>query len=817
MKRSRKPGPDFGSIVISALIAAMLVLIPYAVSSCASRAGSVGADSDVVAHGVRPFGGSTPPVLSGEDNSGTWQGKPFDLSAVKPEVENIPVPENADEMIWDALGKAFLIELERAQSNRTASAAAEDDSRRVNDLEFDSATGIFSWSYKNLGDYDLSGEVAIADITAIALNFGKTIEYGGEGNPLGDIETPEALENHRLAWIDGDKNGEIGISDVTPIALNYLNDVTEYAIVSAFSAQTPANEWTEIARVSMPSGAEFPVKFEMELPDAARNIIAVRAVDRDGNMGTMSNFAVIIETETPMIYGIDLPSAITGRFAQFRAAISGTPQLMYEWNFGGGALPASSYSESPTVLFGEPGSYTGALTVLNHAGADTMEFEYTVLGEPYDPPVPVAQAWPITGDAPLEVQFLCVNSYSPNGAIVKYEWDFDGDGTYDYESESPANATHTYEGGVWRARLRVTDVAGRMADAQTDEIIVFPNAKWEMTEILGITGFTIHGAFEDPFTGRPGFAYSKGSPSRVGFAILNEAGNWNTQEFEHSAGGTPEFAGMTQNGTAWFFVTSTGFILECRRDGQIQLIMANSAPGPGTKTLKSATVGPDNTAYALVLATGIAAGNKVFVGRYEFPGFDWEEVPIPNKAATSIMVDQEGRIACASSGNNVWFSVKTESGWVSEIVGVSLSSYNYTESYILPLTDGLGILSQYYPGGSRSNAVSYFERSAGYWKLHSPISPLEEDSWYSGRVLATSSPSKNLLGLVVWLNESRVFRVYMYDGKYWLREAIAVPNAYQREVGGGIWIDEQKRFHMFFVFQMESGEYRRFHFVRQPS
>ncbi len=791
MKLTKKTGSDFGSILAIALLAALLALVPITFSSCASRAGSIGAESE----------------------GGPPQGMPLDLSAVKAELESAPMPVGADETVWDALGKAFIIELERAQSNRTANAVPGQDAGRVDDFKFDSATGLISWTYKNLGDYDLSGEVGIADITAIALNFGKTIEYDGEGKPTGDIETPEGLENHRLAWIDGDKNGEIGISDVTTVAINYSNDVAEYAIVSAFYAQAPASEWTEIARVSMPDGAEFPLKFELELPGGARNIIAVRAADRDGNMGTMSNFAVISETEAPVIYGIDIPSAITGKFAQFKAALSGDLPLMYEWNFGGGALPAFSYGESPTVLFGQPGLYTGTLTVSNYAGADMIEFEYTVFEEPYNPPVPIAQAWPITGDAPLEVHFICVNSYSPNGAIEKYEWDFDGDGTYDYESATPANATYTYEGGVWRARLRVTDEAGRTADAQTDEIIVFPNEKWELKEIVYPTGFTIKGAFEDPFTRRPGFAYGKSSPSRVGYAILNDAENWRITEFQTSAPGEALYAGMSPDGTAWFYRPSTGFIEECRRDETIQTIIANAAPGPGTKILKSATVGPDNTVYALVLATGIAAGNKVFAGRYEFPGFDWVEVPIPNKAATSIIVDPEGRIACASSGNNVWFSFKDSGGWINELVEMVPLNIAYTDVTILPTLAGFGIIAEYYPGIG-ANKVIYSEQQVHYWTSQQLISPRDDDSTYARRLMGFASPDGKLQGFAIFLDKPRLFRIYLHEEDEWFKETVYVPFVSSLS-GSAVFMDGKKDMHFFLSCDTEEGIRRYFYLARR--
>lgn len=84
-----------------------------------------------------------------------------------------------------------------------------------------------------IGDYDGNAEVGVPDITPIALNYLKSVEYlpleadearpdwNGVRTPAGDPRTPDGAENWRLAQIDGDGNGEIGISDVTPIALHF--------------------------------------------------------------------------------------------------------------------------------------------------------------------------------------------------------------------------------------------------------------------------------------------------------------------------------------------------------------------------------------------------------------------------------------------------------------------------------------------------------------------------------------------------------------------------------------------------------------------
>lgn len=88
-----------------------------------------------------------------------------------------------------------------------------------------------TWTEKNLGDYDNSGEVGIPDITPIALNYLRN---------SGTI----------MELVDGDKSGEVGISDITPIALNYGNSIAGYRVNSRRDGS-----WTMIQNPTNPGAA----------------------------------------------------------------------------------------------------------------------------------------------------------------------------------------------------------------------------------------------------------------------------------------------------------------------------------------------------------------------------------------------------------------------------------------------------------------------------------------------------------------------------------------------------------------------------------
>ncbi len=79
----------------------------------------------------------------------------------------------------------------------------------VDDLNVD-----FEWKERNCGDYDRDGVVGIADITPIAMHYGKVTD-----------EDPDVVD-----LVDGSENGVVDIADITPIAMNYADVIEGYRI-----------------------------------------------------------------------------------------------------------------------------------------------------------------------------------------------------------------------------------------------------------------------------------------------------------------------------------------------------------------------------------------------------------------------------------------------------------------------------------------------------------------------------------------------------------------------------------------------------------
>jgi hypothetical protein len=105
---------------------------------------------------------------------------------------------------WASLAASFR---EIARGQQRAAAAPSGQGSRVPDLSLHEEGGqaVFTWSYRQHGDYDINGAVTVSDLTQVGIHFGQTTL---------DADWQVA----QLA--DGDGNGEVGVSDVTPIGQN---------------------------------------------------------------------------------------------------------------------------------------------------------------------------------------------------------------------------------------------------------------------------------------------------------------------------------------------------------------------------------------------------------------------------------------------------------------------------------------------------------------------------------------------------------------------------------------------------------------------
>ena len=187
----------------------------------------------------------------------------------------------------------------------------------------------------------------------------------------------------------------------------------------------------------------------------------------------------------------------------------------YAWDFGDGS---TSPDPNPTHVYASAGSYVATLTVTGNAGLTaTAGAAVAVAPAPNRPPVAAASANPVSGTAPLTVNFSSAGSSDPDGAIAGYAWVF-GDG-----STSPdANPTHVYaSAGSYIATLTVTDVGGLTGTASVAVSVAEapaqpPVASFVADPSTGVVPLTVSfsaSASADPSGAITAYAWSYGDGS----------------------------------------------------------------------------------------------------------------------------------------------------------------------------------------------------------------------------------------------------------------------------------------------------------------
>jgi PKD repeat protein len=127
----------------------------------------------------------------------------------------------------------------------------------------------------------------------------------------------------------------------------------------------------------------------------------------------------------------------------------------FEWDFGDGAV---STEPDPVHLYEGGGRYTVRLRALNDVGDDLCVREDYVRIAHGDEPLADFRAFPVEGEAPLEVAF----EHLATGKVMSFEWDF-GDVYGDRRSTDP-NPAHVFgQPGQYTVRLRVSGPHGEDA------------------------------------------------------------------------------------------------------------------------------------------------------------------------------------------------------------------------------------------------------------------------------------------------------------------------------------------------------------------
>ncbi len=165
------------------------------------------------------------------------------------------------------------VELERAPQTvrRRASAAPAGQGNTVKlSLTVIGERARVEFYERNLGDFDLNGKVEIADITQLAMHYGK----GGEF-----VQTPV---------IDAGANNQVDIADITHLAMNYGSTLSGYDLELAFTPEEgPEGDFVRLENATEPSDPTLTrpfvslpqgwPRYEYLLPDMGYGTYKVRA------------------------------------------------------------------------------------------------------------------------------------------------------------------------------------------------------------------------------------------------------------------------------------------------------------------------------------------------------------------------------------------------------------------------------------------------------------------------------------------------------------------------------------------------------------
>ena len=161
-----------------------------------------------------------------------------------------------------------------------------------------------------------------------------------------------------------------------------------------------------------------------------------------------------------------------------------------------------------SYTYSAAGTYTVKLTVTNAGGSDSeVKTNYITVQVPLPPP-PVAafSATPLSGNAPLAVQFTDQST----GTVTSYAWDFTNDGTVESTSQSPM---YTYSAaGTYTVKLTVTNAGGSDSEVKTNYITVqvplppAPVANFNSNISSGTTPLSVE--FTDTTTGTGPLTYA---------------------------------------------------------------------------------------------------------------------------------------------------------------------------------------------------------------------------------------------------------------------------------------------------------------------
>jgi beta propeller repeat protein len=166
----------------------------------------------------------------------------------------------------------------------------------------------------------------------------------------------------------------------------------------------------------------------------------------------VTNYDIYMATLSPNLPVAAFYASPTSGYAPLKVAFTdkstGSP-TSWKWSFGDSTY---STAKNPVHTYNKAGKYTVSLTVKNAAGGNTVTKSSFIVVNVLKAPIAAFSASPVSGKAPLKVQFTDKSVNSP----TSWKWSF-GDGTY----STAKNPAHKYsKAGKYTVSLTVKNAKG---------------------------------------------------------------------------------------------------------------------------------------------------------------------------------------------------------------------------------------------------------------------------------------------------------------------------------------------------------------------
>jgi PKD repeat protein len=267
---------------------------------------------------------------------------------------------------------------------------------------------------------------------------------------------------------------------------------------------------------------------------------------------------------------------------QFTDESTGNPAT-WSWNFGDGN---TSTLENPTNTYVNDGTYSVTLTEGNSVGQnETTQAAYIVVGS--SAPVAAFTASPVSGTAPLSVQFTDTSTNSP----VSWIWNFGDGGTSTEE-----NPSHIYSNpGTYTVSLTAANTAGENTATGSETVSTSEEMVAVQTPTLSLTPIP---DTELPDISITGPATSGLAPLTVMFSA-NTPGSPEGFSWDFGDGGTSadEFPSYTYLNPGTYTVTLT-----VKYPSGTKTAVKNDFVTVSQKTSTSSPLPPVTTVIAIAVA-----------------------------------------------------------------------------------------------------------------------------------------------------------------------------------------------------------------------